>query len=364
MYYIIIFTIITILFIYYYYTKNKGKFWITQPVFHKNDWYSHFLLQNTVINKKIPEPKKYTDNLSVCTKKISEISIDEQQKITDFIKNNYLDAYNPTINDVMDYLYFNKSYISKYQNINGVITSRPLNVYLSSNTPLCVHYVDNLCVSKTKRHNNIAPKLIETHYYNICNDSQKPFVCLFKREIELTNIVPLCLFNIKSYNVCDIIEKCKEIEYKNIKLAELTDIIQIKEFIKDNFNVIILPQKQSFQYLLQKNHIKIFGLVKNNKELIALYVFKITPVAYEKTNNTLELISSINKCCYKETFQNGLTQSIKELNKQEEYSILLVESTSHNELMDISPKTQCKSGFYLYNYIKNTIDAKDCFIIY
>ena len=79
----------------------------------------------------------------------------------------------------------------------GLITSRPLHVQInlgSTFKKIDVYYVDYLCVNKIWRKKNIAPQLIQTHEYNQSHSNRKICVSLFKREEELTGIIPLTVY--------------------------------------------------------------------------------------------------------------------------------------------------------------------------
>ena len=55
-------------------------------------------------------------------------------------------------------------------------------------------YVDNLCVHKDMRNKGIAPKIIQTHEYIQRHKNKNICVSLFKREGNLTGIVPLTIY--------------------------------------------------------------------------------------------------------------------------------------------------------------------------
>jgi hypothetical protein len=140
--------------------------------------------------------------------------------MTKLISQHYLQTktihYNPTVNNIEPYFvghntstFVSRYYIDKYNNnlektrrLIGVITGRPLNVSFSQKniSPIMTQYVDYLCINKAYRKMNIAPQLIQTHVYNQRHNNMDIPTSLFKREGELTNIVPLCVFNTYGYN--------------------------------------------------------------------------------------------------------------------------------------------------------------------
>ena len=64
-----------------------------------------------------------------------------------------------------------------------------------------MYYVDNLCVHPDYRKDGIAPKTIQTHYYNLRKNNPKIKICLFKREGDLNAIVPLTTYKTVCFNI-------------------------------------------------------------------------------------------------------------------------------------------------------------------
>ena len=83
--------------------------------------------------------------------------------------------------------------------IIGLISSRPLTCIIGENILFDLYYVDYLCVDKYHRNKNIAPQLIQTHEYNQSHSNKKISVSLFKREEELTGIIPLTYYQYLFY---------------------------------------------------------------------------------------------------------------------------------------------------------------------
>jgi hypothetical protein len=90
----------------------------------------------------------------------------------------------------------------------AVITGRPLHItFFNTNKSnkikgeLDVYYIDYLCVDKLHRKKNIAPQLIQTHEYNQSHLNRNICVSLFKREEELTGIIPLTVYKTYCFNM-------------------------------------------------------------------------------------------------------------------------------------------------------------------
>ena len=95
------------------------------------------------------------------------------------------------------------------------MTTRPLDC-LIDDKEMKLYYVDYLCVHKEHR-KHVALKTIYTHYVNHRN-RHKNIVFLFKREGEVTLIVPLTIY--KSY-IYDISRWDKKVEFDQPQIEPL-----------------------------------------------------------------------------------------------------------------------------------------------
>ena len=77
--------------------------------------------------------------------------------------------------------------------VRGLITGRPTFI-CENGKRRPAYYVDYLCVHKGHRKKDIATKLISTYFYKQRHMTPEVKVYLFKREGVLLNIVPLCTF--------------------------------------------------------------------------------------------------------------------------------------------------------------------------
>ena len=281
--YLILFIILLLLVTYLYY-KYKYQFWSRQPVFHyHNAWY--WLFPPGIIQKEKPQLDKYYD-IKIKFKEINNLSTEKKTLLTSFIKANYLsnknEKYEPTSNAIIDYFKFHndKSYVSlNYHNkgLKGIMTTRPLDCIIDDKE-LKLYYVDYLCVHKQHRKKGVAPKTIYTHYVNHRNRHDNT-IFLFKREGEVTLIVPLTVY--KTY-IYDISRWDKKVEFdqpqiKPIILSQQT-IHLFLEFInkiKLSFDCYISPNLSNIIELCKQQHLFIIGIMIN-KQIVSLYVFRDT----------------------------------------------------------------------------------------
>ena len=246
------------------------------------------------------------------------------------------------------------------------MTTRDVNLTIDNKT-INVYYVDNLCVHKFHRKEGIAPQIIQTHEFNQAHMNNNYQVSLFKREGELTGIVPLTSYLTKQYKIS------KDIEFeKNLNIIKIThqNINLLINFIfenKDKFSCIILPSISCLINLIKKETYYVYGILNKNK-LIACYFFKDSEMIY-KENNTekkaLDFFASINNTDMN-VFINGLNTIL--VNYIEYFHFLTIEYISDNiEFIQYFSDSReiiiSPTAYFLYNYVSKPIIPKDCLII-
>jgi hypothetical protein len=231
---------------------SRHPFWDIQPVFH----YRHlryWFYDHGILRKELPPRNRFVNPLniqtytylpsssttstatststtatsSVSTASVSALSPILKNECTALLSTEYHRSpdtqYAPTDRDIWCYFEGHSApcFVSVYSRIEpainrdthdihsltsvqGVITSRPMHVAIRRNNTyshMTVYYVDFLCVSKNQRKKNIAPQLIQTHEYNQSHAYLPISVSVFKREEELTSIVPIVLYSVVGYSI-------------------------------------------------------------------------------------------------------------------------------------------------------------------
>ena len=263
-----------------------------------------------------------------------EITVKTASFVKDhFLRNKYA-TYNPEYDDIFNYLDTSTpSFISVYskpkmlydntssiidRDLLGVITSRPLFItFNKNNIEINVNYVDNLCVHKDNRKQCIAPRLIQTHHYHIRHLNKNTKVCLFKREGEMTAIVPLTTYETITYEI-ENFPRLK-LEYASVKILRITNnnISLFKDFIKNyasKFECVINMELMTIIKLLKEENIIIYCLIENH-EVYAIYIFRNTPSIVDKVKG-VECIATINNCAHNDTFYNGFCSSLRRINRK------------------------------------------------
>jgi hypothetical protein len=311
----------------------------------------------------------------------------------------------PIFNSVLE-----RSYISfytepvVYENINkgyyidekrpiGVITSRPLRMFIkqsinSTSSELPVYYIDFLHVdnNKTKQEKkNITYELIQTHIYNqqllnthaLKNEKQQTGtnnrnirVCLFKR-CNITNnigVVPLCqyksyVFSLKQYyfkkEMNESLTHAKN-HFKHYQVFEVTKSTfhNVLDFIKeqhvDRFDLFILPNINNlFEQITSRNvHVYyLFDVI--NGQIISVYFFRLN-------KQTITCVGSI--CYYDEKEkQNGRVSKNSEELFIYGFKLCIIQFTEKKVLHTTSVKNKTtesreKKEEYEYFCIENISD--------
>lgn len=340
LYFILLAIIILIIIIFIFLLKDS--FWIYQPVVNTC---SIFNFQTGILDKKSLHRLRLTrwiDNINIKSLHVSKLSCHDKIKITRFIQQHFYvetnNIYHPTLHHIFYWLSRN-GLVSFYQ--KGIITSRPIHVYLKNNT-FNIHYVDWLCVDKKYRKSGIAPTLIQTHESNLPIGA----ISLFKLDGKLNNTIsPLVIFKTLCFTNLFFNPTLKH----NIKHSKITKK-QYKQSIeewKSTHDFICVPSIKQMMKLIK--HKLMFCFCIHN----CIYYFKnscmyiqdnlcITLVAISGNSNLNDLqeimtflgphiylnIETIGKC-------NDIIQHIK-----------------------FEPVYNSNTGFYLYNYYSPTIDNK------
>jgi hypothetical protein len=292
------------------YIRVKFGFWALQPVFHVYNL-TYMIWPPGIINHELPEKNKYTNFKNIETIVYTELSELKITKFMNFIKTNYLqnkdNIYSPKKKNIVPYFnsHNSKSFFSFYTEDNllhdlkkstiiedkkiiGVITGRPIHISINNsknNTEkFDAYYVDYLCVDKSYRKKGIAQQMIQTHHYNQSHINKSIVVSLFKREDELTGIVPLCVYSTYGFHVkkwvkpIDLHSMYKILEISEQNFHFLLDFIKINN---KNFDIIINSDISNIIELIKTKNIFIYVILINNK-IISAYFYRKSCTFIEK----------------------------------------------------------------------------------
>jgi len=394
--YILFFTTLTI-FIIYIYIRLKYGFWAVQPVFHV---YNLLYMFNPpgVINAFLPEKNKYTNFKNIETIIFQELSQLKQTRLVNFIRSNYLqnkdNVFSPQSENILPYFtgHNTKAFISFYNEENlmmdlkkgtmiedtkivGVMTTRPVHIAIhnDSNTKdskFDAYYVDYLCVDKMYRKKGIAPQIIQTHEYNQRHLNKNIVVSLFKREDELTGIVPLCVYSTYGFSV-NKWTKPSEL-HASYKVLEVNpqNFHFLFDFIKNNgnkFDIVINTEVTNIIELIKTKNIFIYTIILDDK-IICAYFFRKTCTSIEKNMEVLSCFASI-KDCDDDVFIQGFKISFWKIASENYFGFAAIEEISHNSVIieNLKIKTHplivSPTAYFFYNFAYPTFRADKVLIL-
>lgn len=405
-YYLLFYLIIVLLLFYVCliaYIKIKLQFWRTQPVFHIYNL-SYWIKTPGIIEAGLPptENNKYMNHMNIKTYKVADIEDTlTLEQCCNFVKNYYavhsstqnLDVeYTPSKNNIVGYMEGanHASYISIYQSpqflfqrgemmssvesIKGVISARVLNISLQmSKQKFPLYYVDNLCVHPDVRKTGIAPEMIQTHYYNLRKNNSHIRSCLFKREGEMTAIVPLTTYETSIFSVADFIFPSDKELHASMKVIEIgvAQLVVLVDFIKarqSDFDCVILPDITNLANMIKTENIIIYGLMTNGT-LLSIYVFRNIQLYYNGRRAVECILTLYN--FNKELFISGFNIVMGKLKERLKMEIILMEDTAQAyglidnfQMLGIPSMFRSPTAFFLYNYACHSVKNRKFMILY
>lgn len=350
-----------------------------------------------IINHNLPLKNKYTNFANIKTITFEEMTQLKMNHFVNFIKTNYLQnggnsfcPSNKTINsqfighDASSFFSFYTENIKlNYKNSNtiideskiiGVITSRQLSVIIKSDPFIIfdLYYADYLCVDVLSRKNGIASQLIQTHEYNQRHLNKKIKVGLFKREENLTGIMPLCCYKTYGFHVFKW-NKPPPLHFKysivNINKENLYKVINFIKINKELFDIIITPPCSNILQQLE-NESMLIGVIIIRDEIQCVYFFKRTHTCIEEKMEILTCCASIKIPDFPdEIFIQGFKIMFWDYAEKHKYGCCAIENISQNNLLikNICVKTRpfitSPTAYYFYNYAVNPFKPEKVLII-
>ena len=391
----ILFFGLLIIFVIYIYIRVKFGFWAIQPVFHVYD-IGYMIRSPGIINHGLPEKNKYTNFKNIETMLYNEAPDFKIKRFINLIKKNYLqnkdNTFSPSEENITPYFkgHNDKTFITFYNEDNvmmnlkkgttitdqkmvGAMTSRPVHININNgddDASFDAYYVDYLCVDKGFRKKGIAPQLIQTHHYNQSHINKNISVSLFKREDELTGIVPMCVYTTYGFPVTKWT--------KPINLDANYSVVEINpqnfhflyDFIKFNnnkFDITITSEVTNMVDLIKTKNIFVY-VIMVDEEIICAYFFRKSCVQIEKNMEVLSCFASINNCD-DEIFIRGFKISFWKIASDNFFGFSAIENISHNNiiinnlLQKTTPLIKSPTAYFFYNFAYPTFQSSKVLII-
>lgn len=401
-------TIILFIILFFIFIRLKFRFWALQPVFHIYDLY-YWFFNIGIIRHEFPEKNRYTNFKEIETYNFQRVPPHKMKEFVTLVQHNYFrekdNFYNPKSDNIIPYFeghtspsfwsfFWEPDVLIKVKTnetiddkmLVGVITSRPLHVTISnsnlkSNTPakFDVFYVDYLCVKKGFRKKNIAPQLIQTHEYNQCHLNGDISVSLFKREDELTGIVPLTVYKTYCFDMKNWIDPPDPLHSKvNLLVGDNQNMYYLYNFINDHqkkWDISIVPEIGNLLKLIETKNMFISMLLIDG-EIEAVYIFKKTCTNIEKSKEAISCIASMNGTVLNtKEFVQGFKYALWDILEKESrrninnFGFLIIEDISDNKCIidNIQIKTfpiaTSPTAYFFYNFAHKSFKNDKVFII-
>ncbi len=389
--------IIIAILVLYAYLKISYGFWFYAPVFHLYDFH-YYIYPRGIVEEGMPEKNKFTNLVDIDMRQFDKIQDGHLfRQFVSFVGAHYMrnrdSSYIPRVADTEPYFtnhkhpcfvsyYYkpqllhaprNNSILSRKQ-VVGVMTTRPVQIQIkksaSSFLKMYGYYVDYLCVHRNHRNNGVAPQLIQTHYYRQRRLNPAIHVNLFKREGDLTGIVPLCVYSTYMFDLRTVASSNTEPElpiiYKRIRCSSqnMRHLTEFMKSVSDVFDITVSPDLSNILDLIKSENYYIDCILDTTKdnEVIGCYVFRKTMVTVEKTKSVIACIASVRSAVFDPSmFFRGFIDSVSTFTPTHER--LLVEDLSHNstlcdKLKDVStPLATSPTAYFFHNYIYPTFTS-------
>ena len=391
----ILFFGILIIFTVYIYIRLKYGFWVMQPVFHVYD-FGYMIKAPGIINDYLPEKNKYTNFKNIETIDYSMVTPLRNQRFINLIRTNYLqnkdNIFSPQSQNITPYFnsHNDKSFISFYNEetnmlnlkkgtivedsrVIGAITSRPIYIVINNGNKesnFCAYYIDYLCVDKMYRKKGIAAQLIQTHHYNQRHINKNIVISLFKREEELTGIVPLCVYSTFGFPVTSWtkpLELSSEYKVLEINPQNFRFLFDFMTIASKKFDIVMQTEMSNIIELIKTKNIYIYVIMVDD-EIISAYFFRKSCVQIEKGLEVLSCFASICECD-EQIFIQGFKISFWKISSENYFGFAAIEEISDNNIIIDNIKTKTKpliispTAYFFYNFAYPTFKSNKVLII-
>jgi hypothetical protein len=400
--YIFLFIIFIIIIVYTTIRLQYG-FWFYQPVFHAYDFH-YYLFYNGIIRHHLPQENKFVNQRDIQVLEYNAVEDYQVQQFVHFINTHFhkrgKNQYIPKKENIVPYFkeHSHPCFFSFYmddgvlQDVKtndiitdkkciGVLTTRPLHVRLftdKTRDEFDVYYADYLCVHMDYRKKGTAPQLIQTHEYVQRRHNKQIVVSLFKREGELTGIVPLCVYKVYCFSIGNW-RKPSGLSV-DLELIEATtqNYSYLHDFMKsvtvEKFQAIITPTIANVFELMKSGNLFIYYLLdKTDQTVVGAYFFKDSCMMIDEGGKALTCIASVqDKRCNNELFINGFKNAfwrIVKSNPSARFGYCVVENSSDNGcivgnlLEKTTPIIVSPAAYFFYNFAFPTMPASKTFIL-
>ena len=383
------------------------RFWSAQPVFHVYD-IKYYLFYSGIINTEFPEKNRYTNFIHIETLTFGKnIKPLHESRFIQILKRHYLqngdNQFCPEKTNVIPYFEGHNSpcFLSFYKDpellqdiksgqmietekIVGVMTTRPMHVTIrnrgssvkkGTTTQFDAYYVDYLCVDKQQRKKGIAPQIIQTHHYNQRLLNKDIQVSFFKREGQLTGIVPICVYQMHVFSIRKWNKPANIVPPFSVVECGTSNIHHLYDFLRstgaEKMDLSIITELTNLIALMKSKNIRIH-LLLNESGVAGAYFFRKSCTYISDLEEALMCFASVNGTSDNEAFIHGFKQAVAAIclkNSGHGFHYLVVEDVSDNDIIITNlkqktwPEFSIPAAYFFYNYAYPTFPAKKVLII-
>jgi hypothetical protein len=225
------------------------------------------------------------------------------------------------------------------------------------------------------RKKGIAPQIIQTHHYNQRHHNRQIVISLFKREDELTGIVPLCVYNTYGFDMVgwnkplDLMPQITLVECGKSNIHHLWDFM--RENLASKFDICIQCEISNVMELIRSRNIYIYMIIEDG-EVKSAYFYRKTCTFIREKCEALCCFASINCFSKKETdiFIHGYKVALWKICEQAGFKFAVVEEMSDNYLvvdalkMRTKPEIISPTAYFFYNFAYHTFQPNKTFIMH
>ena len=389
-----------------FFLPSRFKFWRIQPVFliySWNCWVRLWRKEYGFIQTEsiLPAQLKYINHIQVRTHLFHQFSLKEQTEFVQFIQDHYAaHCYSPTLQQIATtlgptaVLSFFQDKPKQHKQLMGVISSKIVcfqSSYLEEKEMVIhLNYVDFLCVHSRFRQQGVAPTLIQTHNLHL-QPLSRPLASIFKREGNMTAIVPLTTFNTTTFYIPTLFFNQKkrkskvvvEIKTEN-DFSDLYTWIQKKKKNTLGASIMCLPEPAHLRSMVEAKVIEIYGIKTKTNNFQTVCFFQkdqlmmdgnkpVITVLLVLTENedTLSFLSDCIYCIRSLYFTNTSTTSTTSTTSSTSCFFLSIQELMEGELLvqqlimeeKWSVFQTSPTAFFLYNYLHPTVNANRAIIL-
>jgi hypothetical protein len=383
------------------YRKIKYPFWNIQPVLHDYDLFSRWIWKTPRIICKTPVKLKYFHRIStrtIKTEPADTMTREQATQISQFLRENWIPSdriLSTIIEKNIFSLFVGHEYKSFYSvlsgakvdaetaepPIEGVIISHPVIIYFRDTAiKIPASAIAYMAVKRDEKDDSTIHALFQTHEYTQRIEEPKLAITLFKKEVTgCDSLVPFIQYSCSLYYL-RLFMKLPRLpaHYHIVEIGNRTntDILHNlfeRKYIQTIFPYAILNSMPNILALVKTRQIRIFYL-KRKEDVFAFYFYRDPHLFYEDLNGKqIDLVASFINTEDFELAYHGFLHSLREINREKKpddlYNVFQIHGLGHNQILEEKWKQhhtkilETPVMYYLYNYIHETVNAKDVFMV-